>query len=67
LAGFLAALGATAVGYSLGRFVFDIDYTVDPMLWLAGLISGALIVGVTGTLATRKAVNEPPVRVLRNG
>jgi putative ABC transport system permease protein len=67
LAGFLAALGATAVGWGLGRFVFDIDYTVNPMLWLAGLISGALIVGVTGTLATRKAVYEPPVRVLRNG
>ena len=67
LAGFLAALGATFVGYSLGRWVFDIAYTVDPMLWLAGLLSGALIVGITGTLATRKAVNEPPVTVLRNG
>jgi len=67
LAGFLAALGATFVGWSLGRWVFEIAYTIDPLLWLSGLLSGALIVGVTGTLATRKAVNEPPVRVLRNG
>lgn len=67
LAGFLAALGATVVGFGLGRFVFDISYTIDPLLWLSGLLSGALIVGITGTLATRKAVNEPPVRVLRNG
>jgi putative ABC transport system permease protein len=67
LAGFLAALGATAVGFGLGRFVFDINYTINPLLWLAGLVSGALIVGITGTLATRKAVNEPPVTVLRNG
>ncbi|MBT8423107.1 MAG: FtsX-like permease family protein, partial [Gammaproteobacteria bacterium] len=67
LAGFLAALGASAVGYLLAKFVFDLDYTIDPLLWAVGLLSGALIVGVTGTLATRKAVNEPPVRVLRNG
>lgn len=67
LAGFLAALGATFVGWALGRWVFDISYTIDPVLWLAGLLSGAVIVGVTGTLATRKAVSEPPVTVLRNG
>ena len=66
LAGFLAALGATFVGYSLGRWVSEISYTIDPLLWIAGLLSGGLIVGITGTLATRKAVNEPPVRVLRN-
>jgi len=66
LAGFLAALGASVIGYLLARFVFDLDYAVDPLLWAAGLVSGALIVGVTGTLATRKAVKEPPVRVLRS-
>jgi putative ABC transport system permease protein len=65
LAGFLASLGASVIGYLLARFVFDLDYVVDPFLWAAGLVSGALIVGITGTLATRKAVNEPPVRVLR--
>jgi putative ABC transport system permease protein len=67
LAGFLAAMGATAIGYGLARFVFDLNYQVNPWLWIAGLFSGALIVGVTGTLATRKAVTEPPVAVLRNG
>jgi len=67
LSGFLAALGATAVGYALARFVFDLSYRIDPVLWLVGLVAGSLIVGITGTLATRKAVNEPPVRVLRNG
>jgi putative ABC transport system permease protein len=66
LAGLLAALGASFVGYCLARWVFDLSYEIDPILWLAGLLGGALVVGVTGTLATRKAVNEPPVRVLRN-
>jgi putative ABC transport system permease protein len=67
LAGFLAALGASAIGYALARFVFDLSYRIDPVLWIAGLLAGSLVVGVTGTLATRKAVNEPPVAVLRNG
>jgi len=67
LAGFLAALGASLISYALSRWVFDLTYSIDPVLWLVGLLSGALVVGVTGTMATRKAVNEPPVRVLRNG
>jgi putative ABC transport system permease protein len=66
LAGLLAALGASFVGYALARWVFDLSYKIDPVLWLTGLLGGAIIVGITGTLATRKAVNEPPVRVLRN-
>ena len=67
LAGVLAALGATGVGYVLALNVFDLDYVVSPMLWLAGLALGCVVVGVTGTWATRNAVNEPPVVVLREG
>jgi putative ABC transport system permease protein len=66
LAGFLAALGASVVSYGLAEFVFDLAYRIDPVLWLVGLVTGAVIVGATGTLATRRAVTEPPVRVLRN-
>ena len=67
LAGILAALGASAVGYVLAEQVFNLDYTVNPYLWVIGLLAGTVVVGVTGTLATRKAVTEPPVVVLRNG
>ena len=66
LAGLLGAMGASAVGYLLADNVFDLDYQFDPILWLLGLGLGAFIVGFTGTLATRKAVNEPPIAVLRN-
>jgi putative ABC transport system permease protein len=66
LAGALAAFGATAVGYVLAEKVFKLDYTVSPTLWLVGLLMGCVIVGVTGIWATRKAVNEPPVVVLRD-
>jgi len=67
LAGILAALGASAVGYVLAEQIFNLDYTVNPNLWVIGLLAGTVVVGVTGTLATRKAVTEPPVVVLRNG
>jgi len=67
LAGTLAAIGASVVSYFLAQQVFNLDYQIDPLVWVAGLFTGAIIVGLTGTLATRKAVNEPPVTVLRNG
>lgn len=66
LAGVLAAVGATLLGWGLATYAFKLDYTVSALLWPAGLLTGALIVGITGTLATRKAVNEPPVAVLRD-
>jgi putative ABC transport system permease protein len=65
LAGLLAALGATLAGFLLAKFAFDIDYEINVLLWVIGLVAGALVVGATGTLATRRAVNEPPVAVLR--
>jgi putative ABC transport system permease protein len=65
LAGILAALGATAISYALSVEVFDLDFVPDASLWLTGLLLGAALVGITGTLATRRAVTEPPVVVLR--
>ena len=66
LAGALAAVGATLLGWGLATYAFKLDYSVSALLWPLGLASGALIVGITGTLATRPAVNEPPVSVLRD-
>jgi len=65
LAGTLAAFGATAAGYFLGTKVFNLEYTFDPTVWALGLVSGALLVGISGTLATRSVVNHPPVETLR--
>jgi putative ABC transport system permease protein len=50
----------------LASRVFELDYTVSPWLWPAGLVLGSVLVGLTGTLATRGAVTEPPVAVLRD-
>ncbi|MBM4221799.1 MAG: FtsX-like permease family protein [Gammaproteobacteria bacterium] len=66
LSGVLAAFGATALGWALAHYAFKLDYGVSPLLWPLGLVAGALIVGIAGTLATRRAVSEPPVAVLRD-
>jgi len=65
LAGTLAAFGAMAIGWLIAARIFELDYTFNPYLWLIGLILGCTVVGLTGTWATRKAVSEPPVAVLR--
>jgi len=67
LAGLLAALGATVVGYYLAREVFNLKYTPDPWVWIVGVLGGALLVGVAGVLAARSAVTQPPVETLRQG
>jgi putative ABC transport system permease protein len=66
LAGTLAAIGATAAGYFLATELFNLDYTFSFAVWGVGLVSGALLVGISGTLATRSVVNHPPVATLRN-
>jgi putative ABC transport system permease protein len=67
LAGTLAAVGASAAGYVLAKQLFDLDYAFDPLVWIVGLVSGTLLVGVSGTLATRSVVNHPPLATLRGG
>jgi putative ABC transport system permease protein len=65
LAGVLAAAGATVAGYFLAREVFDLKYAPDPMVWIVGIVGGALLVGVAGVLAARSVVTQPPVATLR--
>ncbi len=67
LAGVLAAIGATLAGWLLAREVFDLRYTIDPWVWVIGLVAGAVIVGGAGTLAARGVVNHPPLSTLREG
>jgi putative ABC transport system permease protein len=65
LSGTLAAVGAGAIGYFIATRLFQLDYLPGPGLWLTGLLAGAAIVGVSGTLAVRSVVNESPVATLR--
>jgi putative ABC transport system permease protein len=66
LSGTLAAVGATGVGWVLARRLFSLQYTLDPWVWAVGLVCGTVLVGLSGTLATRRVVNTPPIVTLRD-
>jgi putative ABC transport system permease protein len=65
LAGTLAALGAGGIGYLVATRLFELDYVPGAGLWIGGLLAGAAVVGVSGTLAVRSVVNQSPVATLR--
>jgi putative ABC transport system permease protein len=66
LSGTLAAFGATAIGWILASRLFSLQFTVDPWVWVVGLVCGTGLVGLSGTLATRRVVNTPPIVTLRD-
>jgi putative ABC transport system permease protein len=66
LAGTLGAMGASLIGWILARRMFSLDYTFDPWVWILGLACGTVLVGVSGTWATRRVVNTPPIVTLRD-
>jgi putative ABC transport system permease protein len=67
LAGLLGAFAASAVGYVLATEVFNLKYTFNFDVWWIGVLSGVLLVGVTGVAVTRSVVNYPPAATLREG
>jgi putative ABC transport system permease protein len=66
LSGTLAAFGATGIGWVLAQRLFSLHYTLDPWVWVVGLVCGTVLVGLSGTLATRSVVNTPPIQTLRD-
>lgn len=65
LAGALAAVGAGVLGYLLATRLFDLDYAPGFGLLAGGLLAGAALVGISGTLAVRSVANHSPVVTLR--
>lgn len=65
LSGLLAAGGALAAGWLLADRVFRLDFDGSPWLWVTGTLAGLIVVGVSGLLATRRVLDQPPMAVLR--
>jgi len=65
LSGLLGAAGATAIGWALADRVFSIPFTGNPLVFVYGIVGGALAVLIAGWLGTRETVREPPLAVLR--
>ncbi len=65
-AGVLASIGASVLAALVAIYSFELPYEFNPMLWIAGVGAGVLIVSASGYIAARGAVNAPPVDVLRS-
>jgi putative ABC transport system permease protein len=65
LAGLVAAAGATATGWALADRVFKIPFEANPLVWVYGLLGGAIAVTLAGWLGTRATTRQPPLAVLR--
>jgi putative ABC transport system permease protein len=64
-AGLLASIGASILAVVIVDQLFDLGYRFNPMLWIAGLGGGVVLVCLSGYVAARGAINAPPADVLR--
>jgi putative ABC transport system permease protein len=67
IAGVVAAAAASTGAWLIATRQLEIPYTPDPLLWVIGALSGAVLVCVAGYVSTRSALSQPPMLVLRNG
>ena len=65
VAGVLAAVGATAIGFAIAQQVFQFPYTVNHWVWLAGPALGLACVSVNVWAGARAALSRPPIAALR--
>ena len=65
LSGGLAALFTSVLGYVIATRVLDLEYTINPWLWIVGLFIGGVGVCLAGIIGTRQVVNSPPLKVLQ--
>jgi putative ABC transport system permease protein len=65
LSGLLAATGAAVAGWALAHFVFELDWSFRPWVWIAGVAVGAACSLFGGWLGLRNVLNQPPLQTLR--
>jgi len=65
IAGLLAALGATAIGWTLATHVFQFEFFWNGWVWLAGPALGLVCVVLNAWAGARAALSRPPMAALR--
>lgn len=65
LAGFLASVVATAVGWALAHYVFEFEWTVSLWVPLMGALAGAVLALAAGWWGLRDVLRRPVVETLR--
>ena len=66
IAGFLATLGAAAIGQVLARRVFELDLPPSLELWIAGPLCGLALLSLNAWLSSRKVLRASPALTLRD-
>lgn len=65
LAGLLAAIGATSVGWVLAHQILHVPYSINPVVWVVGLFAGSAGVLIAGLVGTRRVLRVTPMETLR--
>ena len=65
LAGLLAGIAASLIGWGLARFAFRLDYLPQVELWLVGALAGMALVVVAGWLGASSMLRQSAMPSLR--
>lgn len=65
LAGALASIAASAVGWGMARYAFGFDWTASPWVALGGALAGAALALAAGWWGLREVLSRPVVETLR--
>jgi len=65
LAGLLAGIAASLIGWGLARFAFRLDYLPQVELWLLGALAGMVLVLVAGWLGVSPMLRQSAMPALR--
>ena len=65
LAGFLASIVASVIGWGMARYTFDFDWTASPWVPVLGALAGAALAWAAGWWGLREVLNRPVVETLR--
>jgi putative ABC transport system permease protein len=65
LAGFLASIVASVVGWAMARYAFNFEWTASAWVPLLGALAGAALAWAAGWWGLREVLNRPVVETLR--
>jgi putative ABC transport system permease protein len=65
LAGFLASIVASVIGWGMARYTFDFDWTASAWVPVLGALAGAVLAWAAGWWGLREVLNRPVVETLR--
>jgi putative ABC transport system permease protein len=65
LSGLLAVILSEIINWNVYLWVFKLDYTPTPILWLIVPFASALLVTAAGMFSSRQVLRESPMQVLR--